>query len=110
MIDYDYYPFTADDIDTKKKFTVDGLNFSLRLRYNNEYQFFSMDVFDENDSLIFSNRLTYGYFFRDAVVYNMPIQFMPVTIPGGLSGPTQGTITKENLGVTVFLVSAVREV
>jgi hypothetical protein len=109
MIIYEYFPFSADDIDTKKTFTVDGRTFKMRLRYNDEAAFFSMDVFDDNDVFIFSNRLTYGYSFRDAVLFDFPIQFMPLSVPEGFSGPVSGTITKENLGVTVFLVSSVAE-
>lgn len=109
MISYDFYPFSADDIDTKKNFTVDGKSYRFRLRYNDVFSFFSMDIFDENDVFLFSNILNYGQFFRDVVLFDFPIQFMPITIPGGFSGPTSGTITKENLGVTVFLVSGVTE-
>lgn len=108
MITTEQIPISKADIDLKRSFEFDGITVKLRLRKNKLLDFFTMDVFDESDVIIYTGRLSYKTEFDDSRFAELPFQFVPFDINeffNPLEAETE--ITDDNLGVEVKLLISV---
>lgn len=72
-ISLEYFPFTHDELPVKKVFEVNGTNYSLEIRYNDVFDFYSIYVYDGDDNLLFSAKLNYLTDALDAVCEELKI-------------------------------------
>ena len=74
--------------------------FEMEINYNLVYDFFTMDLYKDNEVLVYGEKLTYGVpLFEEVFDSRFP---GPTIIPFDESGQEQ-RVTFENLNVTVFL-------
>ncbi len=108
MITHESLPFTVSDVNIKKIFEFNGTQYALRLRRNNNDNYFSMDVFDANDTFVYNSVLTYGCPFVTSKYANLPFQILPLDISQLFGNKdAQMEITDANLGVTVQLYTKI---
>lgn len=108
MITVESIPLTKEDVDVKKRFEFEGQTFQFRLRRNKLDEYFSLDIFDIDDVLVFNNRLTYKYEFVDSILPDLPFQIIPID-PTEIFNPAEAEteITEDNLGIEVKLATSI---
>lgn len=92
-------PIQKENIPYRFEVELDDV-FEFEINYNSEYDFFTLDLYKEGETLILGEK----------VVYNVPLftnysdeRFPQVTITPTDKAGNEDRVTYENLGNTVFL-------
>lgn len=109
-VEYTYIPITYADLNAKKSIEISGIIYTFRLRENNDSEtpVYSLDVFDNNESIIYTGPIYYG---RKFVHNALPFQITPLSPEEFDSSPLiDDTVSSENLGVTTLLMTEFEDV
>lgn len=55
----DYLTFSTDEIPCKKVFDIDGENYGIEILYNDVFDFYTMYIYDSDDTLLYTTKLNY---------------------------------------------------
>ncbi len=94
-----YLPFNNDELPCKKTFELGNENYSLAIRYNDRFDFYSAELYDNDETLLFSGKLTYLEDYIDSVVENIDssVKVVPIIIDDVLKEyPTVTRISSDN--------------
>lgn len=69
----DYLPFSHDELPCRKYFEIDDTVYGVEIAYNDIGDFYTMYIFDPDDNLLFSTKLSYLTGVIDAVCENLDI-------------------------------------
>ncbi len=110
MISFEYIPITIEDRDIKKTFEFNGTQYKIRLRKNDEFNFYVIEVFSIEDVFLFSSRIGYRRMFLDSKKPGISVDFMPLDIQELINNVASiDEITDDNLGVQVQLYTSISE-
>lgn len=97
---YEYLPIEKENIPYRFDIALPIEIFTFEIRYNDTYDFFTIDLFREGEALVLGERIVYGVpLFQDVYDRRFPA---PTIIPLDESG-NEHRVTYDNLGETVFL-------
>lgn len=98
---FEYLPIEKENIPYRFDIALPVEIYTFEIRYNATHDFFTVDLFKEDEALVLGEKVIYGVpLFQDVYDRRFPA---PTIVPLDESGNEQ-RITFENLGVTVFLV------
>lgn len=55
----EFLPFTSDEIPVQKVFEINDTDFTYRLQLNTTFDYFILTILDNEDNILFSNKLVY---------------------------------------------------
>lgn len=108
MPTFEFLPVTADEVPIEKDFTIGDSTYSWLFKYNETFDFYSLEIIDEDDVIVYTTKLTYGSDIVNAVVEGLRIS--RIVVPFNILELTQDIalqnqrVSKESLGRTVFLL------
>jgi len=105
-MEFDYLPFTFDELPVKKQFELAGLFYSIQIQYNEIGEFFTFYIYDDEDNILLANKLVYGHdVLSAAVVDGLPdVKIVPFSLTDAVSDvKTPIDITPDNFGSEVKL-------
>lgn len=69
----EYLPFTQDELPCRKYFEIDDAIYGIEISYNDVGDFYTMYIYDADDNLLFTTKLSYLTNAIDAVCGNLTI-------------------------------------
>lgn len=108
MPDFEYLPLTAAEVPIEKDFTIGDSTYAWLFRYNETFDFYTLEIRDEDDVILYTTKLTYASDIVNAVVEGLNIS--KVIVPINILELTQTLalqdqrVSKESLGKTIFLL------
>lgn len=57
---YEYLPISQDDLPVTLSIDIDGIPLLLTFRYNDQGDFYTLEIADENENLLIAQKVTYG--------------------------------------------------
>ena len=104
MLNTEFLPFSIADRDFKKSFEFDGVTYKLRLRKNEINEFYTLDVFSEDDEVVYTSILNYSRYYVNSIFPDLPFQISPFDVLKLYESSEAVTeITDETLGDPVQL-------
>ncbi|MFC2948529.1 phage baseplate plug family protein [Virgibacillus sediminis] len=98
---YEYVPVEKENIPYRFDIALPIEIFTFEVKYNETHDFFTIDLFKGDETLVLGEKIVYGMpLFDDVYDHRFPA---PTIIPWDESGNEQ-EVTYDNLGETVFLV------
>ncbi|WP_088005600.1 phage baseplate plug family protein [Indiicoccus explosivorum] len=98
---FEYLPIEKENIPYRFDIALPIEIYTFEVRYNETYDFFTIDLFKGDETLVLGEKIVYGVpLFRDVYDRRFPA---PTIVPLDESGNEQH-VTYKNLGETVFLV------
>ncbi len=108
MATFDFLPILASEIPIEKDFTIGNSTLSWLFRYNETHNFYTVEIRDEEENLLYTTKLTYASDIVNAVVeglnisqYVVPINILELTQNLALQNQT---VNSESLGNTILLL------
>ncbi len=96
----EYIPIEKEQIPYRFEIELGAELFEMEVRYNDQHDFFTIDLFKNDDVLVYGEKLVYNVpLFIDVYDSRFPA---PTIIPYDEAG-LETDVTHENLSVTVFL-------
>jgi hypothetical protein len=108
MAVFEFLPVSSEEIPIEIDFTIGSSTYSYLFRYNETYDFYTVEIRNENDELIYTTKLTYASDLINAVVEGLTIS--QIVVPINLLELTQNIalqnqkVNKESFGKTVLLL------
>jgi len=68
----EFLPFTFDELPVQKVFEIGDSSFTYRLEHNETFDFFVLTLLDQNDVILYSNKLVYRNDFLNSGFYLVP--------------------------------------
>jgi hypothetical protein len=56
-MNFDYLPFTADEVPVKKTFSIGTVSYKFEIKYNDRYDYYMCYIYDIDDNLLYSAKL-----------------------------------------------------
>lgn len=96
----EYIPINKEECPYRCEIVLGAELFELEFRYNERYDFFTVDLFKDGVQLVTGEKLTYGVpLFKDIEDNRYPVvQLIPQD-----EAAKESAVTFDNLGQTVFL-------
>ncbi len=96
-----YIPINKEQIPYQFELRLGAELFSFVIKYNDDYDFFTIDLLKDGEVLVYGERIVYDVpLFTDVEDFRFPIKLVT---PTDVS-KQESRVTYENLGETVFLV------
>ena len=102
MKDFEYIEINKDLIPYEFVVALGEEDFTLDIRYNELYDFFTVDLYKDETLIVAGEKIVYGMPLF-ASTYNPVTHPAPTIVPLDPSG-NERTVTFENLNETVFLI------
>lgn len=100
-MNFEYIEIEKENIPYRFEIELGAETFEFEIRYNDEGDFFTVDLFKGGEPLVYGEKIVYGIpLFNDFYDQDFPA---PTIIPLDESG-NESRVTFENLNETVFLV------
>ena len=79
-MEFQYLPFVKEELPIQKTFDLGGVNYSILVRYNDRFDFYTAEVYNNENELIFTNKFTYLENFLDTITegLNTNIRIIPL--------------------------------
>ncbi|KOP82011.1 hypothetical protein AMS60_05645 [Bacillus sp. FJAT-21945] len=96
----EYIPIEKENIPYRFEIELEAEIFEMEVRYNDSYDFFTVDLYKNGEVLIYGEKLVYGVpLFKNVRNLNFPIiEITPIDEAG-----LENRVTYENFQETVFL-------
>lgn len=100
-MNFEYIEIEKENIPYRFEIELGAETFEFEIRYNDEGDLFTIDLFKGGEALVYGEKIVYGIpLFNDYYEEGFPA---PTIIPLDESG-NESTVTFENLNETVFLM------
>jgi hypothetical protein len=113
VANYQSLPILATEIPIEKDFTIGGQTYSWRFQYNETFDFYTVEIYDEDETLLYTTKLVYGGDIQNAVLENFRLANIvaPINLRDFQPIPLQNQkVNKESLGTTIqLLIGVLRE-
>lgn len=97
---YEYVPIEKENVPYRFEIELGTELFEWEVRYNHMHDFFTVDLYKNEEPLVYGEKIVYGIpLFQDVYDQRFPA---PTIVPIDEAG-IENTVTFENLGKTVFL-------
>lgn len=100
-MDFEYIEIEKENIPYRFEIELGIEIFEFEIRYNDTYDFFTIDLYKDGEALVYGEKIVYGVpLFSDIYDERFPAPTIIPLDPAGL----ESCVTFENLNETVFLM------